>query len=222
MTGTGGAGAALEMLGGPGSLGLDGADELTPDLFEAPDAPLGLPPAPRPEPQGPAKSGPQGGRPRGSRNRSTQEWVRYLSSRYQSPLVGLAETWSRSPRQLAEDLDLKKIVVIRDADGNESVKEILDVATAVAMQQQARIAALPYWHQRLPLAIEAKSEQLGIMLLQGFSGRGDGPPPGLALPIVEHEENQQLSSADREKSHGRQSHGSANALEHNGNADDAG
>ncbi len=217
MSGTGGAGAAVGLLGGIGDIGAGAEEDLTPDMFEAADAPLGLPPAPRPEP----RSGPQGGRPRGSRNRTTQEWVRYLSSRYQSPLVGLAETWSRPARQLAEALELKKIVVLKDADGNERAEEVLDVASAVAMQQQARIAALPYWHQRLPLALEVKSEQLGVMLIQGFKTPGEAPPQGLSLPIVEHEQNQSLSDEQPEKSHGIQSHEDAKSLEINDDLDGA-
>jgi hypothetical protein len=199
------------MLGGGGDLGIFGDDDLTPDMFEAPDAPLGLPPAPRPEP----KSGPQGGRPRGSRNKSTQEWVRYLGSRYQSPLVGLAETWSRPPRQLAEELGLVKTVVTRDAEGNESVREVVDVAAAVAMQQQARIAALPYWHQKLPMAIEIKEERLGMMVIQGFSGPDSVPAGGLRLDYIDNEENQQLSATDDGQSHGSRSHVDAKPLENN-------
>ena len=196
---TGGAGAAIEMLLVDG--GVDD-DELTPDLFE-PAVPVGLPPAARPAATDEPRSGPKGGRPKGARNKSTQAWVRYLGSRYQSPLVGLAEMWSRSPRQLAEDLELYKWhegKPVVDAGG----RQVLDTGAAAAMQLQARIAALPYWHQRLPLAVEVKSEQLGVMLIGSLDVPGQAATTAnddVPTLLIEPEENQQVSDADPDGSH---------------------
>ena len=66
-------------------------------MFEAQDAALPLPATK-------GRSGPQGGRPLGARNKSTDEWTRWLLSRYSSPLTALAELYSRPLEDLVEQL----------------------------------------------------------------------------------------------------------------------
>ena len=72
------------------------------ELFDAADAPTPLAPAAR-------RSGTQGGRPTGSRNRRTQEWTDFILSQYRSPLVVLAETYSRPVAELAAELGCNKL-----------------------------------------------------------------------------------------------------------------
>lgn len=221
--GSNGAATAVGLLGGFGDLGLGGEGE-QPELFAdaGDDAPAAL---------APARSGPQGGRPKGARNRSTEEWRRYLLSRYQSPLVGLAEIWSRSPADLARELGLYKfhegeLVLARrlnpdgseafNTDGEPLFDPVLATGEAAAMQLQARVAALPYLHQKLPQAIEVSAPTRGVVLLGdlGFEGEtGDD----LALPLAAEQpspiqRNQQVSEAEIVKSDDTQSDGLANAL----------
>jgi hypothetical protein len=132
-----------------------------------------------PLPMPPAKVATGKGRPPGARNRRTEEWVRYLLSRYRSPLVGLLEIYSRSAQELAEQLHVER-------------------GEAARMQLQAMIAALPYLHQRLPLAVDVKSDSRGLLVV-GEIGAGT-VVGGLTLPLAEGEENQEVRESAREKS----------------------
>lgn len=211
MAGNGGAGAAVELLRGYGDLGIDAAaDDLTPDMFEPADLPgLPLEPVERP-------AGGKGGRPPGATNKLQRKMADYILSRYRSPLIGQAELWSRKPAQLAEEMGLYRYVQVGSGE-HTTIEKVLDIHEAVKIQLQAMRDALPYLHQKLPLALEVKSEQLGIMMIQGFQGHGDGPPRSGGLPIVEHEENQGFSEPSAPQSHAPQSHEDANAR---GNNDD--
>ena len=62
-----------------------------------------------------------------SRNRRTQEWVEFILSQYRSPLVVLAETYSRSVEDLARELGCDKL-------------------EAFERQQAAAVALAPYLH----------------------------------------------------------------------------
>jgi hypothetical protein len=161
--GKSGLATAVELAGGIGELGSEGGDQV--ELFE-PDAPLPMPPAAR------GKSGPQGGRPKGARNRSTQEWRQYLLGRYRSPLVFLLEAYSRTPAELAAQLGLYKYhegKLVRGADG----EPVLETGEAFKRQVEAAVAALPYLHQRLPIAIEGNVKSAGIhRRLGGAAGPG--------------------------------------------------
>ena len=110
--------AAIQMLGAGEAPGT--APEIQAELFDAADAPTPLAPAS-------ARSGPQGGRPRGSRNRRTQEWVEFILSQYRSPLIVLAETYSRPVAELAAELGCDKL-------------------EAFERQQAAAVALAPYLH----------------------------------------------------------------------------
>lgn len=182
---TEGLATAVALAGGMGDLGLGEPEQ--PGLFaDADDAPSSL---------APAKSGPQGGRPKGARNRSTEEWRRHLLSRYQSPLIGLAETWSRTADDLARELYLTRIVrrlapgeepleVLYDGEGRVSGYVTWDRLAAFNVQQSARIAALPYLHQKQPLAIESKgAAKLGVLVLGEFKAEQAAESEG--LPVIE-------------------------------------
>lgn len=207
--GTGGAATAIDLLG----IGAVPGEEETADLFGDMEglAPLPIPPARR--------SGAKGGRPAGSPNKSTEQWRQYLMARYQSPLVGLAETWSRTPAELAKDLGLYKWhegKPVYDAKG----EHVLDTGAAATLQQNAKIASLPYWHQRQPLALEVKSETRGLVVI----GTLDMPAASddsdaFRLPLAP-QQNQQLSGPNTPQSHASQSHGSANAMQIKDKTDD--
>jgi hypothetical protein len=225
--GTGnGLATAVELLGGFGDLGLGGDQQE--ELFDdADDAPSSLSPAPLPEKR-PAH------RPKGSRNRSTEEMRRFLLSRYQSPLQGCAETWSRRAEDLARELFLTR-EVSHLAPGQEAIKEVdrghtaegrwlgkhylvWDLERAFRLQQEARYAALPYLHQKLPQAIEVSAPTRGLVILGdlGFEGEsGDDLALPLAAPSAPKNEivrNQHVSEAEIVKSDGEQSDGLTNAL----------
>lgn len=76
------------------------------------------------------------GRPSGSRNRSTEAWRAYLLHQYDSPLVGLAEVFSRPVADLATELGCSKLEAFR--------------LQIVAMKELA-----PYVHGKMPLEVDA-------------------------------------------------------------------
>lgn len=88
-------------------------------------------------------------RERGTRkgvpNKRTQAWVDFILSRYQSPLVALAETMSRPVTELCAELACTRL-------------------EAFQLQIRAMSELAPYLHQKLPqaLSIEAAS---GVALL---------------------------------------------------------
>jgi hypothetical protein len=183
---------AVALAGGAGELpGGDGQAELFDDVLADGSLPTR------------AKSGPQGGRPKGARNRSTEQWRQYLASRYTSPLIGLAEMWSRTPAELAKDLELYKYHegrLVTDAEG----KPLLDTGAAAAMQLRAREAALPYWHQRQPIAIDgAGGARMGVLVMGDL--HVSGGERGDALPLAPTEENQRVIDAAPLKSEGDKS-----------------
>lgn len=124
------------------------------------------------------------GRPAGSRNKRTEEWVDYILGRYRSPLVVLAETYSRPVQELAKELGCTK-------------------AEAFDRQQAAARAILPYVHQEQPKALqldgrgmmqlvietgdygEVEAADDGSIVLEAVAGPGEG----------ESEEKQGVSGA---------------------------
>jgi hypothetical protein len=143
------------------------------ELFEAE--------APMPLPTRSAASGPKGGRPAGARNKRTQEWVSYILGQYRSPLVVLAETYSRPVAELAAELGCDKL-------------------EAFKAQQAAAAALAPYLHQRQPMAVEVAATTRGLLLIGDLGS--DGLADALSLPLAETIENQRLSDGDPDKSDG--------------------
>jgi len=85
------------------------------------------------------------GRPPGSRNKRTEEWVEYLSARYPSPLIALAETYSRPVDELAAELNCTKL---------EAFKIQIIAAKELA----------PFWHQKQPIAVAVEGGLLNLFI----------------------------------------------------------
>lgn len=178
-------------------------DEAAPDLFEATDAPMPLSLPAR------GQSGPKGGRPKGAVNRRTADMVRYILSQHRSPLVVMAQTYTRSPRELAIELEM----FARNDDG--SVKRGADgepllapgaLVKAFELQQQSARDLAPYLHSKMPQAVELTSDRPATLVVIGDLSVGGGDA-GLALPLPIDEENQQdtlelAAKSDDDKSDG--------------------
>jgi hypothetical protein len=200
--GKSGLATAVATLGGMGDV--CDAGDFTPDMFEPEGVQMPLSRA------AVGKSTPKGGRPAGARNKSTEEWRRYLLSRYPSPLVGLIEVYTRAPADLARELGLyMQAEVLRENEHGRIVREVLadesrpDIAAAFKIQMEALQAALPYLHQKQPLAIEPKGgAQLGILMMGEFPSdmHGDGIP-------FAPEQNQRVIDHEADQSHDQKSHG---------------
>lgn len=83
------------------------------------------------------------GRPKGAKNKRTQEWADYILSQYQSPLIALAETYSRPTEELSKFLGCKKL-------------EALNVQLSAAKEVAS------YVHQKMPVAVDVKSDALPV------------------------------------------------------------
>jgi len=135
------------------------------------------------------------GRPAGSRNRSTEEWSRFILTRYRSPLLGLAELAQATPKDLQTDLGGAPV---KDAPGGCTLVE------AVRLIMAAQQALAPYLHQKQPLAIDAG----GVGMMQVIIQTGNASDAGQTFdiqPIEETEEFQQLTAegVDLSESDGR-------------------
>lgn len=116
-----------------------------------------------------ARRGP--GRPAGSRNRRSNEWRDYLLTRFQSPLIGMAEIASSDPLALARVLDVAP-------------------AAAVGMIQTAQRDLAPYLHEKRPQAFEGPTGAGFQIIIQ--TGESDGGAQTIeARPI---QQDQGLSS----------------------------
>lgn len=181
-------GAALAVDAAPRPAG-GGQDQ--PSLFGAdPVEPDGLGPVDE------VAAAPRGrGRPAGSRNRSTEEWSRFILTRYRSPLLGLAELAQATPVDLQRDL------------GGAPTKDKADGCTlveAVKIIMAAQQALAPYLHQKQPLAIDAGG--VGLMQVIINTGAGGNATRTFDIqPIEESVEYQELTEQghDLSESDGR-------------------
>lgn len=96
------------------------------------------------------------GRPKGAKNKRTAEWVEYLLGRYRSPLVVLAETYSRPVVELARELNCKR---------EDAMKMQISAATALA----------PFVHQKQPLMVNVdRSGVVTLVIVDGARVHGEG------------------------------------------------
>ncbi|MCO5091985.1 hypothetical protein [Bosea sp. (in: a-proteobacteria)] len=144
----------------------------------------------------PARRGP--GRPAGSVNRTTLQLQRLLLQRgYRDPAEFLAALITMDVREL-----------VRDLGGAEQV----DVAKVLAIQKQAADSLMPYFHQRMPIAVEHHGDRARPLIIIR-----DGEGPGARARVVEGEamsvhdvQNQALSEVEADASHGSHSHDGTN------------
>jgi hypothetical protein len=123
----------------------------------------------------------RGGRPKGARNKRTEAWLEFLDARYRSPLVVLAEAWSRPVDVLQAELGCTRL-------------------EAYALQQQAAIASAPYWHAKQPLALQVEGKGVVQLILEAPSHAGNSGESGAEGMILEariiSEEKQPLSKPE--------------------------
>lgn len=136
--------------------------------------------------QGERIDAPRGrGRPVGARNKSTKDWQQYLLSRYQSPLVVLAETYSTPVDVLATRLGCKKY-------------------EAYQLQMAAAKEVAPYVHQKMPMAIDAGES--GLISLTINTGDGsvnaghNDAMPTITLTPIDVTENSGFEAVETQKS----------------------
>lgn len=152
------------------------------------------------------------GRPKGRRNRSTEEWRKLILAKHSSPLEFLAAMWSRTPKELAEELGLYERVQV----GPSLWEDRLATGEAFKRQVEAATAALPYLHQKQPLAIETKGETRGVVVIGNLGDLG-GAGGEFALPLApeQTEQNQQVIEHEPQQSHEQKSHDKPNPLRFN-------
>lgn len=184
------AGGLRTVLGLLGARGAAPAGEDTADLFANDAAPLPLPSK--------GASGPRGGRPLGARNKSTDEWARFLLSRYQSPLTVLAELYSRPLAELVDELqamaDKHAVVTARETGISISVARV-DPLAVLKVQKEAAVALAEYLHKKQPKAIEVKEGQRGMVLLGDIPDAEVADPDDVAIPMLPVEQKQGVSAA---------------------------
>lgn len=199
-SGVEGLATAVQLAGGWGE-GTEGDDQE--ELFAA-TGPLPLAPVK-------GRSGDKGGRPAGARNRSTEWWRQRFLTRYESPVMGLGEIYSRATEDLARELMLTRVVAalapgqvalkILAGVGEEPERYLVwDLMRAFELQVQAMRDAAPYVHARQAPALPVGKGglQMGVLLI-GDMGVGDGQS-GDGLALRPYEENQRVIDGVVEKS----------------------
>lgn len=96
------------------------------------------------------------GRPAGSRNKNTEAWRDYILGRYQSPLVAMAETYSRSVKALAKEFGRE----------NPTYDDLVEL---FKLQLQCAKELAPYVHSKQPQALDVGDN--GLMTLIINSGQ---------------------------------------------------
>jgi len=158
----------------------------------------------------PMRRGP--GRPPGSVNRTTLQLQRLLMAKgYRDPAEFLASIVSMDVRALAGELSEP-----RKADDDKGV-EVMTVNRGAALQLQLRAAEalMPYFHQKMPIAVEHGGQVARPLII---IRDGDGPGrarvvEGEAMSIhdaQEVEQDQGLSGREADGSHGSRSFDGAN------------
>lgn len=143
-----------------------------------------------------AGAGRSPGRPKGAKNKSTEEWRNYLLSRYSSPLIALAETYSRSIDQLAVELGyINKIT----GECNATPAQRLEI---LKVQLQCVKELAPYVHQKQPMAIDAGEGGLMQLVINTGSVTQNQVDDAGAMDLdfieIESEENQSLSDNENQ------------------------
>lgn len=204
---TNGIATAVALAGG-GEIPADGEDGE--DLFGDVVAPAVELPA--------SRSGPKGGRPSGARNRSTEQWRRYLLSKYPHPLETLLALTTRKPADLARELGLYKfhegkLVEVWD-EASGAFVPVLDTGAATKVLVDAASAALPYMAQKQPISVEAVGKVAGMIVIGDLAGLQDTGEGILTIDVSPRdiEENQSVGEGESVRLEDEQSDGEANAV----------
>lgn len=133
------------------------------------------------------------GRPAGSKNRRTQEMADFILSQYRSPLIALAETYSRPVQDLAKELACDKL-------------------EAFKLQMAAAKELAPYVHQKMPMAVDVgEGGLIGLTINLGNHANEVSESDGFNLEIIDvpaesaPQQNQALSDNCAPKSNDIQS-----------------
>lgn len=158
----------------------------------------------------PVRRGP--GRPPGSVNRTTLQLQRLLMAKgYRDPAEFLASIVTMDVRALAGELSEP-----RKAD-DDSGREVMTVNRGAALQLQLRAAEalMPYFHQKMPIAVDHGGQVARpLIIIRDLAAPGGVRViEGEAMSIHDAQEVQQdqgLSDGEAEASHGSHSRGGAN------------
>lgn len=158
----------------------------------------------------PARRGP--GRPVGSVNRTTLQLQKLLMAKgYRDPAEFLASIVSMDVRVLAGELSEP-----RKADDDKGV-EVMTVHRGAALQLQLRAAEalMPYFHQKMPIAVEHTGDGARplIIIRDGESVRITPAIDGRAMSVhdvAEVQQDQGLSGSAPAMSHGDATHDEPN------------
>lgn len=101
------------------------------------------------------------GRPQGSRNKRSQDVAKWYLNKFPDPLLILGEITAMPLDVLYENMVL--------AQGGEHKTKRLTGKDAVAMRINAAIAALPFIHQKLPMAVELSTDGAMILNIPGLT-----------------------------------------------------
>jgi hypothetical protein len=119
----------------------------------------------------PPKRGP--GRPPGSPSRSTLRLKQLMQAKgYRDPLEFLASLWTMDTRQLATELrpDAGEVKA-RGLDGKVTLATFDQAHEAAKLQVRAAEAALPYWHQKTPVAVHHSGDsQRPVIIIHDMTG----------------------------------------------------
>jgi len=131
------------------------------------------------------------GRPKGAKNKSTKEWAGLILSQYQSPLIFLAEAYSRPVDQLASELDCDQLEAFK-----------VQCASAGKLAE--------YVHQKQPVALSVDQKSAGTLIINTGLPVQDRPNAGVLGSPVAPENipiDQGLRCLGGEKSDGKKSDG---------------
>jgi hypothetical protein len=138
------------------------------------------------------------GRPAGSKNKNTEAWRDYILGRYTSPLIALAETYSRPIALLMEELKC-------------------DPLDAFKLQMAAAKELAPYVHGKMPTEVDLGDN--GLIQLTINTGANNPDIGAQAVPAAvevmnsESEQNQLLNHDDFSKSNENKSNELAQGTE---------
>lgn len=128
------------------------------------------------------------GRPKGSKNRRTEEWTRYVTARYGSPLEALAKVMQGGPEELARKLGV-------------------DLVEGFDRWVRVTEALLPYLHGKQPTAVTVDGAAPAPVVLQVTpeAAARMAAAPAEAAGIVKIALHQALSDAGEVEFNGAQS-----------------